>query len=90
MANDKDWTEEIGRKVGVWYSLGPNRTVKKVGEIIKVTPKRFTVSMDDGRIESVFLRSRPWGMSDSTRMEFGKGGREDVSSRCYRDPLPED
>jgi len=29
-------------------------------------------------------------MSDSTRMEFGKGGREDVSSRCYRDPLPED
>jgi hypothetical protein len=86
---DKDWTEQVGRVVGLWLSRGLVRTEKAVGEIVRVTPKMFVVRIKDEDREVKFVRTRVWASSDGMRYEWGHGSKKNPS-RVYRDPLPED
>ncbi|UDL16681.1 hypothetical protein SEA_ATUIN_288 [Arthrobacter phage Atuin] len=84
-----DWTAQVGRIVGMWIPDRKGGTKKAVGEIVKVTPKLFSVIVKDTDDKFRFQRKREFATSDGMRMEFGHGSRT-IPARVYRDPLPED
>ena len=84
-----DWTEQVGRVVGMWISDGRGGTVKAVGEIVRVTPKLFSVVVVGTEDKIRFQRRREFASSDNMRMEFGHGSRT-TPARVYKNPLPED
>lgn len=84
-----DWTEQVGRIVGMWVHDGKGGTKKAVGEIVKVTPKLFSVEVVGTGEKIRFQRQREFATSDGMRMEFGHKSRS-VPARVYRSPLPED
>lgn len=84
-----DWTEQVGRIVGMWISDGKGGTKKAVGEIVRVTPKLFSVVVQGTEEKIRFQRRREFASSDGVRLEFGHGSRSNPA-RVYKNPLPED
>jgi hypothetical protein len=85
---EPDWTEQVGRVVGLWLDDAGGKR-KAVGEIIRVTPKLFTVDVKGEERVVRFQRQRTFASSDGIRMEFGHRSRTNPSM-CYKSPLPED
>lgn len=89
MAEEQDWTGQVGRVVGLWLSRGLVRTEKGVGEIVRVTPTLFIVKVKDEDRTIRFVRRRAWSQSNSTRDEYGAGSKKNPN-KVYMHPLSED